>query len=149
MKDDRLQDIAVACDEISQQIVRKSQAIADKLRLSPSDFSCLSLLFRGGPMTAGQLAKMTSLTTGAITGVVDRLEDAGLAKRQHDKLDRRRIIVVPTKRAIKELQSFNKKSAKDFAECLSNYSSAELTVILAFLRTTTEALRQETELLHR
>ena len=35
-----------------------------------------------GPLTAGQLAELTGLTTGAITGVIDRLEKAGFVRRE-------------------------------------------------------------------
>src|SRR5205807_2195556 len=66
-------------------------AIAERLGLHPTDWECVTLLVdaEDGSMTAGQLAQLTGLTTGAITGVVDRSEAAGFAQRERDRLDRR------------------------------------------------------------
>jgi DNA-binding MarR family transcriptional regulator len=72
-----------------------SEAAADRLGMASSDIECFDLLSLRGPMTAGRLAELTGLTTGAITGVIDRLERAGYAHRDRDPNDRRRVIVVP------------------------------------------------------
>jgi DNA-binding MarR family transcriptional regulator len=39
------------------------------------------------------LADLTGLTTGAVTGIIDRLEQAGFTRREKDPLDSRRVIV--------------------------------------------------------
>jgi DNA-binding MarR family transcriptional regulator len=80
---------------ISAQSVMLSQAAADYLGMASSDLECFDLLSLHGPMTAGRLAELTGLTTGAITGVVDRLERADLVHRERDPHDRRRVIVQP------------------------------------------------------
>jgi DNA-binding MarR family transcriptional regulator len=46
-----------------------------------------------GPTTAGKLADLTGLTTGATTGMLNRLEEAGLVRREHDPKDGRRTSV--------------------------------------------------------
>jgi DNA-binding MarR family transcriptional regulator len=69
------------------------QVAADRLGLNRTDLTVLSLLDARGPLTAGQLAEATGLTTGAVTGVADRLEKAGYARREPDPDDRRRVIV--------------------------------------------------------
>ncbi len=48
-------------------------------------------------MPAGRLTELTGLTTGAVTGVIDRLEEAGYVRRTDDPNDRRRTIVEPIK----------------------------------------------------
>src|SRR5688572_19438670 len=68
-------------------------AVADRLGINVTDVKCYSLLRQRGAMTAGELSEKTGLTTGAITGVVDRLEKAGLVQRRRDAHDRRRVIV--------------------------------------------------------
>src|SRR5215217_2877554 len=68
-------------------------AIADRLGIGATDVKCYSILRQTGPITAGELAERTSLTTGAITGVVDRLERAELVRRERDPHDRRRIVL--------------------------------------------------------
>src|SRR2546430_17138506 len=68
-----------------------SQTVADSAGISSSDLECLDFLNLEGRVTAGRLAEVTGLTTGAITGVVDRLEKAGLVRRERDESDRRKV----------------------------------------------------------
>lgn len=69
------------------------EALAARLGLNLTDLRCSSLVEREGPLTAGKLATAMGLTTGAITGVLDRLERAGFVKRSRDPADRRQVIV--------------------------------------------------------
>lgn len=69
------------------------QVIADRLGLTRTDLEVLSLVGLRGARTAGQLAEATGLTTGAVTGVIDRLERAGYARRAPHPGDRRRVMV--------------------------------------------------------
>src|SRR5690348_14392032 len=69
-------------------------AIAERLGLNPSDHKVADILsLEEGPVTPGRLAELTGLTTGAITGVLDRLEHAGFVTREPDPADRRRVIL--------------------------------------------------------
>jgi DNA-binding MarR family transcriptional regulator len=70
-----------------------SHALAARIGLNPTDLEALEILMREGPLPAGRLAESTGLTTGAITGVVDRLERKGFARRRPDPDDRRRVII--------------------------------------------------------
>src|SRR5260370_17856879 len=70
-------------------------AVADQIGVGVTDAKCRSILLQFGPMTAGDLAMHLGLTTGAVTGVVDRLERARLVRRVADAKDRRRVIVEP------------------------------------------------------
>ena len=84
-----------ALRDTSAQSVLFSQAVADRVGISPTDLETLDILVRSGPMTAGRLAELTGLTTGAITGLVDRLERRGYAHREPHPTDRRSVIVQP------------------------------------------------------
>src|SRR5262245_12370970 len=64
---------------------------ARALGVNLTDLHCLNIVENRGGLTAGALAAEASLTTGAVTGVVDRLERAGYARRVPDPTDRRRI----------------------------------------------------------
>src|ERR1700722_9954215 len=66
------------------------ERVAKKFNLSRTDMRCLDLLGRRGPMTAGQLAEESGLSTGAVTFLLDRLEEAGMVKRRRGTDDRRR-----------------------------------------------------------
>src|SRR3984893_12063063 len=82
-----------AMRDASGQGVLYSQAVAQRLGINSTDLECLDLVMLRGPVTAGALAEATGLTTGAITGVIDRLERAGVAWRERAPGDRRKVLV--------------------------------------------------------
>jgi len=69
------------------------QVSAERIGINVTDLNCLNIVALAGPMTAGELARATGLTTASITGVLDRLEDGGFVRRERDPKDRRRVIV--------------------------------------------------------
>jgi len=120
------------------------QAVADRLGLNITDHKCLDFVLMNGSMTAGELAAMTGMTTGAITAVLDRLERAGFVRREDDPNDRRRVIVrVVAKRVGEASQLFEPFSAL-LGEMTSRYDAAELAVIVDFMTRSCEVLRQST-----
>ena len=71
--------------------------LAEELGLSVTAYRVFDLVALGeGPMTAGRIAELSGLTTGAVTGVIDKLERAGLVRRASDPEDRRKVLVVPS-----------------------------------------------------
>src|SRR5262244_1335788 len=83
-----------------------SQAVADYAGISNSDLECLDFLNLEGRVTAGRLAEVTRLTTGAITGVIDRLEKAGFVRRERDESDRRKVFIVVVPEATAKIAHF-------------------------------------------
>src|SRR6267154_1879546 len=69
------------------------QVSAERIGVNVTDLNCLNIVALTGPMTAGELARATGLTTASITGVLDRLEEGGFVRRERDPKDRRRVIV--------------------------------------------------------
>jgi DNA-binding MarR family transcriptional regulator len=67
--------------------------VAQRLGLGASDGQFMHLLQVHGPLTPGQLAELSGLTTGTVTGVIDRLEGAGFVRRERDSSDRRKVLV--------------------------------------------------------
>lgn len=115
-------------------IVLFNQALGDHLDLNPTDLQALGLLLERGPLGAGQLATRAGLTTGTITGVVDRLERAGYARRAADPADRRRVIVEPlVARAEAEIAPLYATLGAAMADACADYSDADLTLIADFL----------------
>jgi DNA-binding MarR family transcriptional regulator len=115
------------------------------LGLSATDRKCLDLLSRG-PVPAGEIAKFTGLTTGAVTGIIDRLAKAGYAERVNDPQDRRRVLVArkAKSRLDKLLPAIFGPLGKDMAAVTSKYSQRELKVIADFLAQTKEVLLANT-----
>jgi DNA-binding MarR family transcriptional regulator len=103
MRKQEVEKISKLGSRFSDVTISMHEAIAQKAGLSGTEHKYLGLLVRNGDMTAGELAKQTGLTTGAITGLVDRLEAKGLVKRGFDKTDRRKIIIVPEQETIAQL----------------------------------------------
>src|ERR1700739_3243612 len=98
-----LKELEEAMRRTSAQGVMFGQAVADIAGVSGSDLDCMDFLNLEGRMTAGRLAELTGLTTGAITGVVDRLEKAGLVRRERDAEDRRKVFIAPVKESMVKL----------------------------------------------
>ena len=88
-----LQELEEAMRRSSAQGVIFGQTVANVAGIADSDLECLDFLNLEGRVTAGRLAEVTGLTTGAITGVVDRLEKAGLVRRERDETDRRKVFI--------------------------------------------------------
>ena len=78
---------------------RFDRAVAEAVGLNLTDMGCIDVLSQHGPMTAGQLALQTGLSSGAMTTAIDRLESAGYARRVRDQRDRRRVLVELTEAA--------------------------------------------------
>jgi DNA-binding MarR family transcriptional regulator len=120
------------------------QAVADRLGLNVTDHKCIDLLLLNGPLTAGELAQKTGLTTGAVTAVIDRLERAGFARRQDDPNDRRRVIVAVVSQRLGEIERLFRSFAANFSELAARYKDKELAVILDFMTRCREGLHQST-----
>lgn len=69
------------------------QRAAASYGLGVSDMKALDVLMRNGPQTAGQLGAALNLTSGAVTGIADRLIKRGFARREADAADRRRVLI--------------------------------------------------------
>jgi DNA-binding MarR family transcriptional regulator len=123
-----------ALRETSAQSVLFSQAVADRVGMNPTDLESLDILARHGPITAGRLAELTGLTTGAITGLVDRLESRGYARRESHPTDRRSVLVRPlVECAERDLAPTYAAMSKAMDELVSRYSDDELAVIADFM----------------
>lgn len=116
----------------SAQRTLYSGVLASKLGLHQTDLECLFIITLGQNVTPGQLAVETGLTTGAITGVVDRLQRAGYIKRKRDPGDRRRLFLQPVPHRIDEIRTINRRAYMPWMEELGRYSEAELDVLLDF-----------------
>jgi DNA-binding MarR family transcriptional regulator len=131
---------------LSTQAIMLHQAVADMLNLNITDYKCMDLIARLGPMTAGKLAEQSGLTTGAITGVVDRLEKAGYAKRTDNPNDRRSVIIELTwdKKNMKAYEEIFLPLERKIEKQASSYTSKELSLFIEFIHKTAEILHEET-----
>jgi DNA-binding MarR family transcriptional regulator len=121
--------------------VRKTSALlqlvglsaAERIGINLTDLNCLNILSFSGQLTAGELARATGLTTASITGVLDRLEEAGYVRRERDAQDRRRVVVrlVP-ERAISQVAPVFAPMLADWKRVAADYTDDELRLIVRF-----------------
>jgi DNA-binding MarR family transcriptional regulator len=132
--------------ELSTAVVMFHDAVGKRLGLSGTERKLLDVLDRLGPSTAGELATHTGLTTGAITGVVDRLVKAGYAQREPNPRDRRSVIVTrlanpATERLGPEVFT---PLGRAIADLSAHYQPTELAAIASYLAGLTDILREQT-----
>jgi DNA-binding transcriptional ArsR family regulator len=109
------------------------QAAAERIGLNATDLNCLNILSFSGEMTAGELARATGLTTASITGVADRLEDAGYVRRERDPRDRRRVVIrLVLERALQDVAPVFLPLILGWQGVVTRYTDDELRLIVEF-----------------
>ncbi|HEY0812966.1 MAG TPA: MarR family transcriptional regulator [Pseudonocardia sp.] len=114
-------------------VVLHNSEVSRRVGLGPSDSQFLGLLATEGPLTPGQLATMTGLTTGTVTGVLDRLERGGFVRRERDAADRRKVLVVPVPAGQARLTAHYAEHGAHTGAVLASRDAAQLQVIADFL----------------
>ena len=112
--------------------VLHGQAIARRVGINSSDLECLDLILLNGPSTAGEIARRTGLTSGAVTGLIDRLERLGLVERMADAQDRRKVLVRVREDKIAPIGALFAPMEKSMQGLLAGYSRDELKTLLDF-----------------
>jgi DNA-binding MarR family transcriptional regulator len=138
-RDELSEALNLAMRETSGLGVLHSQMIAEQLGVNSTDLECLDIIVMRGPVTAGELARATGLTTGAITGVIDRLERSGFAMRETDPADRRKVLVRALPAIEQSIGPLFEPMAKAAAAALAGYDDKELALLLSFLTRMNEA----------
>ena len=126
-------EIAASLQIFAARHLVHSLLASEALGLAPTDLMCMCLLQLHGPATPGWLAEMTGLSTGAVTGVVDRLERGGYVTRAQDPHDRRRVIVAPdVERFARDIERHAPARAPSTLEFLRGYPAAHLRTVARF-----------------
>ena len=123
-------DLMRAGRETSRLSMVFRYAIADRLGLTVSDLECLDFLADVGSATAGQVAERTNLTTGAVTSMLRRLQQAGYVTAERDPADRRRVIVTLRPERVAELARPYERFAERAERLIEGYSVEELRLLV-------------------
>ena len=134
-REEAVRDLKLNLRHFVVELLVSSYEATEDVGVNATDLGSLCLLLLHGPAPAGRLAELTGLTTGAVTGVIDRLETGGFVRREVDPADRRKVIVVPDAgRVDRDLfphfPSLKRAAAQQFYE---DFSIAELERISEFL----------------
>ena len=118
------------------------QLSAERIGINVTDLNCLNIVALTGPMTAGDLARQTGLSTASITGVLDRLEEGGFVRRVRDPHDRRRVIVeLGGGPGLREIGPTFGPVVKAWRATAASYSDDELRLLLEFQGKLEEVMR--------
>jgi DNA-binding MarR family transcriptional regulator len=99
-------------------------------------------LLQHGELTGSRLAAMTGLTTGAVTGVVSRLEAAGFLRRRPDPADGRRQLLRPVPERLEEVAAVFAEAGPDLDRLTAGMTSDQVDAVLTFLSRATEELEE-------
>ncbi|MET9464955.1 MarR family transcriptional regulator [Streptomyces sp. NPDC006544] len=124
-------------------------AMADHVGLHPTDMQCVALLdMEPEPVSTGDIARLTGLTSGSATRLVDRMVKAGIVERHADPKDRRRSLVALAPAARDRIGAAWETPGRAFGAVLQSYSDAELTVIADYLHRAAEVGRAQAKRLN-
>jgi DNA-binding MarR family transcriptional regulator len=138
-----------ALREATAQGTLFSQIVARRLGINSTDLECLDIIGMRGAVTAGDLATATGLTTGAVTGVIDRLEKAGFARREHDAADRRKVIVRLLPAVERRVVPLFEPMQQAMSAAIEGYSEKEIALLVDFFARTHRAAVGATAALER
>src|ERR1044072_7091765 len=126
-KDGIVDKFRAASRQYSDASTFMHEAIARKAGLSGSDHKYLGLILQHKELTAGDISKLTGLTTGAVTGLIDRLEKKKLLKRQFSKDDRRKVIIIPNaENSMKLLKPIFSELQEKTTQLIATFSEKEI-----------------------
>ncbi|MCD9616343.1 MarR family winged helix-turn-helix transcriptional regulator [Chryseobacterium gleum] len=125
------------------------EAIARKAGLSSTDHKYLGLILQYESVTAGEISKLTGLTTGAVTGLIDRLEKKNLLKRQFIQEDRRKVIIIPNvENSMKLLGPIFDELQQKTLRLISTFSKKEVETVERYFREATILMKETADLLN-
>jgi DNA-binding MarR family transcriptional regulator len=145
-KQTKIDELVEAFRTSGQQDRAFDNLAAQRLGVNLTDLDCLSVIQRRGGLTAGELAVAAGLTSGAITGVIDRLERAGYAARARDPQDRRKISVGVTPAFFAAADRIWGPVKEDWDALLaSRFTAQQLDLVTEVLRATSELTLRHTQ----
>ena len=121
------------------------EEVAQHFGINRTDLRCTDIIERHGRITAGELARETGLTTGAVTSILDRLEKLGYIRRVRDKVDRRRVLVELSEKAVRRGKDIWGPLKAASRTSLARFSAEELAFIRDFLRGSRDFTAGQTE----
>jgi len=149
-KDDLLALFRAASRQYSDASIFMHEAISRKAGLSGADHKYLGLILQHESITAGEISKLTGLTTGAVTGLIDRLEKKDLVKRQFVKSDRRKVVVVPNvENSMSLLTPFFDELQQKTMALLSTFSEDEIQTIKHYFTEATMIMKATADQLNK
>jgi DNA-binding MarR family transcriptional regulator len=134
--------VGYAVRRMGAQSAITDAAVAAHFNLHTTDLECLDLIYLHKDQTAGEIAKATGLTSGAVTALIDRLEAAGYVERVADSADHRRVHVRIRSEAIRLIEAVYMPMQEKMFALWSEFSERDLRVIVEFMSRSTDLAAQ-------
>jgi hypothetical protein len=123
---------------------RLDALVARKLDAGATEFKAMDHLHAAGELTPGQLCDRLALTSGAVTGLIDRLERSGWVVRAPHATDRRSVVVRPAS-DLGEAPRLYAGYVKRVMQAAEGLSDAQRDACLVFLEQAAAAARATAE----
>jgi DNA-binding MarR family transcriptional regulator len=137
-RNELLEKVIHATYESSTAAVFFHTAVAEQVGLGATEEKTLLILSGLGPLTAGEIALHTGLTTGSVTSLIDRMESKGFVRRIRDTNDRRRVIVEADPTRLAEIAQVFAGLQGIFDDLFDHYSDEQLATIIDYLARTAQ-----------
>jgi DNA-binding MarR family transcriptional regulator len=135
--------LMAALRDVSAAEQRHGKAIARRLNMYATDFEALSFVVERCALTTGEVGRKLGLTTGAATGVIDRLAERGFVERVGDPRDRRKVVVRPVAARIRPVSDLFEPIEAALAGLVTSYSQQQIATIAQFLAQAARAEKLE------
>lgn len=132
-RDALLAELDRALRMMTGQSVLLSQSVAAIAGINSTDLECLDVIHTKGVASAGELAAATGLTTGAITSVIDRLEQAGYVRREADPSDRRKVLLRLQPQATQTIAALYAPLHAEMLSLWTHYNDEQISLVIDFL----------------
>ena len=125
--------------DLHNQLSTLNRQVGVHLAIKDTDLDCLDLINRHGPLSPSTLARQAGLHPATITGILDRLENAGWIARERDPADRRAVTVRALPDRGREIYQLFAGMNSAMVSICSDYDEQQLELLADFLRRTTDA----------
>lgn len=130
-----VKDLRILSQQYAYTALQLHETIARKAGFAGTDHKYLGFFLQKGKLTAGELSELSGLSTGAVTGLIDRFEKKGLVERQFDQNDRRKVFIVPDNKKIQELlRPYYEDFQKETEGLIGSFSPEELQTLESYFK---------------
>ncbi len=144
-KQETLDCLLKSLHKYGMRTVLFQQNMAQKMGVVHTDLKTAEILNETGPITAGELSRITGLSSGSVTALIDRLEKTGYVMREKDEEDRRKVVITPIQERQKQIKAHFESLAEATKEACLTYTEEELVVILGFVEKVIRIMDHENE----
>lgn len=117
--------------------------VAKQTGMTQTEISCASFLIEKGEATPSELAEITGLTSGAITGVITRLQKKGFVTHDRDTKDRRKVIVKGVPKKLAHAMFYYQPVAERYYGLLSTFNKEHLDFLMEHSKNISKIMEEE------